>query len=100
MVEREVQLLHLADRALAQRVAEDGGALVAQAVPADQNFGHRGISTKGISYCCNALRVVGSIPPCIQATELVLGEVQLPREEKMSQNAEREMEWGSRGEAG
>ena len=41
VVAAEVQFLHLGDRALAQRVAQDGGAPVAQLVEADQNFGHR-----------------------------------------------------------
>jgi hypothetical protein len=37
----KVKLLHLADRALAQRVTEDGGAPIEQVIPADQKFGQR-----------------------------------------------------------
>ena len=42
LVGAEVELLHLAHRALAYGVAQAGRALVAQLVPADQNFGQRG----------------------------------------------------------
>ena len=40
VVAAEAQLLDLADCAHAQRIAQYDGALVAQVVPADQNFGH------------------------------------------------------------
>ena len=40
-VDGQVELLHLADGALAKGVAEDDRALVLQHVRADQNFGQR-----------------------------------------------------------
>ena len=47
--------MHLADRALTQRVAKVGGALVPQLVPVDQNFGHRGTDGYGRSQHCRTL---------------------------------------------
>ena len=56
LIALEAQLLHLADRALTQRITEGDGALVSQLVMVDQNFGHRGGDAKGVSQWLCTLR--------------------------------------------
>ena len=52
----EAQLLDLADCAHAQRIAQYDGALVAQVVPADQNFGQGRTNnkTQNVLTLCNS----------------------------------------------